>query len=95
VTLNITTGVNASVLIRFIERINFRLRLGAGTTEQITDQQSEDGRYSFVQGGVILSYQFLNRVEVQVFDNLQQRFGSTVGVDYWSNTLGLGLILKF
>lgn len=95
VSLNITTGVNTSVLIRFFERINFRLEMGFGYAEQITDEQSEDGHYSFVQGGVTMSYQLLNRVEIQLFDNLQQRFGSNVGNDYVSNTIGIALTLKF
>lgn len=95
VSLNITTGANTSVLIRFFERINFRLELGFGHVEQLTDEQSEDGQYSFVQGGVTLSYQFLNRVEIQLFDNLQQRFGSNVGNDYVSNTMGVAITLKF
>lgn len=95
VSLNITTGARTSVLIRFIERINFRLEMGFGYTEQLTDESSEDGHYSFVQGGVTVSYQFMNRVEVQIFDNLQQRFGSSVGSDYVSNTIGVALTLKF
>jgi hypothetical protein len=95
VSLNITTGANTSLLIRFFDRINFRLEMGFGYAEQLTDESSEDGHYSFVRGGATLSYQFLNRVEVQLFDNLQQRFGSNVGNDYVSNTIGVALTLKF
>lgn len=95
VSLNITTGARTSVLIRFIQRINFRLEMGFGYTEQVTDESSEDGHYSFVQGGATVSYEFMNRVEVQIFDNLQQRFGSSVGNDYVSNTIGVALTLKF
>jgi hypothetical protein len=95
VSLNITTGARTSVLIRFFERINFRLEMGFGYTEQLTDESSEDGHYSFVQGGVTVSYQFANRVEVQIFDNLQQRFGGNIGNDYVSNTIGVALTLKF
>jgi len=95
VSLNITTGVNTSVLLRLFGKVNVRLEMGIGYTEQYSDQQGNDGRFSFAQGGITVSYPLLKQLEIQAFDNLQQRFGNQIGNDYVSNTIGLALTLKF
>ena len=95
VSLNITTGVTTSLLLRLWGRVNLQMAMGYGYTEQIGDEKTMDGHYSFVQGGVIASYEIAKFLEVQVFDNLQQRFGDSIGNEYWSNTIGVSLSLKY
>lgn len=95
VSLNITTGVSVSAVARVAGKLNVRLELVAGRTEQYADEEGEDGTFSFVQGGITLSYPIMKSVEIQIFDNLQQRLQSTIGSDYVSNTLGMGLSVKF
>jgi len=95
VSLNITTGVTSSVLLQLFGKLNVRLEMGVGYTEQYADEQGNDGSFSFLQGGITVSYPLVKNLEIQAFDSLQQRFGNTIGNDYVSNTIGVALTLKF
>lgn len=95
VSLNITTGFSISAVARVAGKLNVRFELVGGYTEQYADEEGEDGNFSFVQGGITLSYPIMKSVEVQVFNNIQQRLRSTIGSDYVSNTFGVGLSVKF
>ena len=95
VSLNITTGLTTSVVLRLFDKVNVRLEMGVGYTEQYADEQGNDGSFSFFQGGITVSYPLLKNLEIQVFDSLQQRFGSQIGNDYVSHTIGMALTLKF
>jgi hypothetical protein len=95
VSLNITTGISTSALFRLFNKVNVRMELAAGYTEQYSNLTDEDGHFYFLQGGITISYPLFKGLEIQVFDNIQQRFGDRVGNDYISNTMGFALSLKF
>ncbi|CAN5335816.1 hypothetical protein BH09VER1_BH09VER1_52560 [soil metagenome] len=95
VSLNITTGISTSVLLRLWDKVNVRMEMSVGYTEQISDQTGNGGSFYFVQGGITASYPLLNTLEIQIFDNIQQRFNSMVGNNYISNTMGMALSWKF
>jgi len=94
VNLDINTGVTTSLLLRLWGRVNLQGQMGYGYTEQLT-ANAPDSHFSFFQGGLMASYQIAKFCEVQIFDNLQQRFGDSLGNDYWSNTIGVSLTLKY
>lgn len=95
VGLNVSTGVSGSLLLKLMDRVNLRMELGAGITDQYSPDPLSEGHFYFARGGVIASYQIFRMVEFQVFDNFQQRFGNQVGTNYVSNTMGVSLNIKF
>lgn len=95
VSLSITTGVSAGLVIQFFRRLNLRLEMGAGFIEQFSDAAEQDNHFYFTQGGLTLSYPIVRWMELQVFCNVQQRLASEIGDDYVSAMSGLALTLKF
>jgi len=94
-TQQITTGLQSSVSWRITRAANFQAGLGVGRVENVATNGQNAGTYNYTQANLALSYMLSNEVNLSLFDNLQQRLGSTQGSNYTSNISGMSMGMGF
>ena len=94
-TQQITTGVEGSVAWRISRAASFQAGLAAGRIENVATNGQNAGTYNYTQANLALSYMLGNDVSLSLFDNLQQRLGSTQGGNYMSNMSGMSMGMGF
>lgn len=95
VNLNIQTGAELGFLLRAYRKTDIKFLLGFGASELLSNVEGGASNFSFVQGGLSVSYTVVKVMDVILFGNVQQRFADSQGLNYLSGTLGLGLNLRF
>ena len=93
--LQITTGVEGMASWKIINSLSFNAALAAGRVENLTMNGTSAGTYSYVQGSLALTYLLTDEVNLNLFNNLQQRINDTQGNNYMSNTSGMSLGMRF
>lgn len=94
-TQQITTGVEASVAWRITRAASFQAGLATGRIENVAANGQNAGTYSYTQANLALSCMLGNDINLSLFDNVQQRFGSTQGGNYLSNMSGMSMGMGF
>ena len=94
-TQQITTGVEASVSWRITHAASFSAGLAAGRIENVATNGQNAGTYNYTQANLALSYILSNDINLSLFDNVQQRLGSTQGGNYMSNMSGMSMGMGF
>ncbi len=95
VSLNIQTGAELGFLLRAYRKTDVKFLLAFGYSELFGSTESDTSNFSFVQGGLSVSYTVVKLMDVVVFGNVQQRFADSQGLNYLSGTLGVGIYLRF
>ncbi len=93
--LQITTGVEGMASWRILDSLSFNAALAAGRVENLTMNGTTAGTYNYVQGSLALTYLLTDEVNLNLFNNLQQRINDTQGNNYLSNTSGMSLGMRF
>ena len=94
-TQQIITGLESVVSWHFSHAASLQAALAAGRIENVVTNGQNSGTYNYVQANLALSYILSSDVNLSLFDNLQQRLGSTQGGNYMSNTSGMSMGLGF
>ena len=94
-TQQITTGLEATVSWRITHAASFSAGLAAGRIENVATNGQNAGTYNYTQVNVSLSYMLSNDINLSLFDNVQQRLGSTQGGNYMSNMSGMSMGMGF
>ncbi len=95
VSLNIQTGAELGFLLRAYRKTDVKLLLAFGYNELFSNMEDANSNYSFVQGGISVSYTVVKMMDVVLFGNVQQRFADSQGLNYLSGILGVGVYLRF
>lgn len=95
VSLNIQTGAELGLLLRAYRKTDVKFLLSYGYSELFSNTEGGSSNFSFVQGGLSVSYTVIKLMDVVLFGNVQQRFADSQGLNYLSGTLGVGIYLRF
>ena len=93
--LQVTTGAEGMASWKILDSLSFNAALAAGRVENLAMNGTDVGTYSYVQGSLALSYLLTDEVNLNLFNNLQQRINDTQGNNYMSNTSGMSLGMRF
>ncbi len=93
--LQITTSLESTASWRISPATTLQGALGAGRVENMGMNGQEIGTYNYVQANLAVSCLLTEEVNLNLFNNLQQRLNDTQGNNYLSNTSGMSLGLRF
>lgn len=93
--LQITTSLESSASWRIFRSTTLSGSLAAGQIENVAMDGQQQDKYNFVQASVAVSYLLNDGMNVNLFNNLQQKLNDTQGNNYLSNTSGMSLGLRF
>lgn len=93
--LQITTSLESNASWRIFHSTTLQGGLGVGRVENLGMNGQEIGTYNYVQANLAVSCLLTEEVNLNLFNNLQQRLNDTLGNNYLSNTSGMSLGLRF
>ena len=93
--LQITTSLETAASWKFSNSTTINGSLAAGSVENVALSGQESGSYNYVQANLSVSYLLTDDMNVNLFNNLQQKLNDTQGNNYLSNTSGMSLGMRF
>ena len=93
--LQITTSLETAASWKISNSTTLNGSLAVGRVENVSLSGADTGNYNYAQANLALSYLLTDDVNLNLFNNLQQKLNDTQGNNYLSNTSGMSLGMRF
>ena len=93
--LQITTSLEAAGSWKISHSTTVNGALAVGRVENVGLNGQDSGTYDYVQASLSVSYLLRDDMNINLFNNLQQKLNDSQGNNYLSNTSGMSLGMRF